>query len=66
MLSQTTAITSLNLKSIPERWGASLVIVVGEGGGGEREACGQSKGDRGLAHGVPYWPRERTSRGGAA
>jgi len=32
MLSQTTAITSLNLKSIPERWGASLVIVVGLAG----------------------------------
>ncbi len=32
MLSQTTAITSLNLKSSPERWGASLVIVVGLAG----------------------------------
>jgi len=32
MLSQTTAITSLNLKSIPERWGASLVIIVGLAG----------------------------------
>jgi len=32
MLTQTTAITSLNLKSIPERWGPSLVIVVGLAG----------------------------------
>jgi putative ABC transport system permease protein len=32
MLSQTTAITSINLKSIPERWGPSLVIVVGLAG----------------------------------
>ncbi len=32
MLSQTAAITSLNLKSIPERWGPSLVIVVGLAG----------------------------------
>ena len=32
MLSQTTAITSVNLKSIPERWGSSLVIVVGLAG----------------------------------
>jgi putative ABC transport system permease protein len=32
MLSQTTAITGLNLKSIPERWGPSLVIVVGLAG----------------------------------
>jgi putative ABC transport system permease protein len=32
MLSQTAAITSLNLKSIPERWGASLVIIVGLAG----------------------------------
>lgn len=32
MLSQTTAITSLNLRSIPERWGSSLVIVVGLAG----------------------------------
>jgi putative ABC transport system permease protein len=32
MLTQTTAITGLNLKSIPERWGASLVIVVGLAG----------------------------------
>ena len=32
MLSQTSAITALNLKSIPERWGASLVIVVGLAG----------------------------------
>jgi putative ABC transport system permease protein len=32
MLSQTAAITALNLKSIPQRWGASLVIVVGLAG----------------------------------
>src|SRR5262245_9327443 len=32
MISQTTAVTSLNLKSIPERWAASLVIVVGLAG----------------------------------
>lgn len=32
MFTQTIAITSLNLKSIPERWGASLVIVVGLAG----------------------------------
>src|SRR5437868_10423851 len=32
MLSQTTAITSINLKSIPERWGPSLVIVIGLAG----------------------------------
>lgn len=32
MLSQTTAITAINLKSIPERWGPSLVIVVGLAG----------------------------------
>jgi len=32
MLTQTTAITSLNLKSIPERWGPSLVIVIGLAG----------------------------------
>ena len=32
MLSQTSAITGLNLKSIPERWGPSLVIVVGLAG----------------------------------
>jgi putative ABC transport system permease protein len=32
MLTQATAITGLNLKSIPERWGASLVIVVGLAG----------------------------------
>jgi putative ABC transport system permease protein len=32
MLTQTIAITSLNLKSIPERWGPSLVIVVGLAG----------------------------------
>jgi putative ABC transport system permease protein len=32
MLSQTTAITSLNLRSIPERWGPSLVIVIGLAG----------------------------------
>lgn len=32
MLRQTAAITVLNLKSIPERWGASLVIVVGLAG----------------------------------
>jgi putative ABC transport system permease protein len=32
MLSQTAAITNLNLRSIPQRWGASLVIVVGLAG----------------------------------
>jgi len=32
MLSQITAITGLNLKSIPERWGPSLVIVIGLAG----------------------------------
>jgi putative ABC transport system permease protein len=32
MFSQTTAITVLNLKSIPERWASSLVIVVGLAG----------------------------------
>ena len=32
MISQTTAITALNLKSIPERWGPSLVIVIGLAG----------------------------------
>src|SRR5579885_1949998 len=32
MLTQTTAITSINLKSIPERWGPSLVIVIGLAG----------------------------------
>ena len=32
MLSQITAITGLNLKSIPERWASSLVIVVGLAG----------------------------------
>ncbi|HSX60094.1 MAG TPA: ABC transporter permease [Tahibacter sp.] len=32
MLSQITAITGINLKSIPERWGPSLVIVVGLAG----------------------------------
>jgi putative ABC transport system permease protein len=32
MFSQTTAITALNLKSIPERWGPSLVIVIGLAG----------------------------------
>jgi putative ABC transport system permease protein len=32
MITQTIAITSLNLKSIPERWGPSLVIVVGLAG----------------------------------
>lgn len=32
MISQTTAVTALNLKSIPERWGPSLVIVVGLAG----------------------------------
>lgn len=32
MLTQTTAITSLNLKSIPDRWGPSLVIVIGLAG----------------------------------
>src|SRR4249919_1269548 len=32
MLSQITAITGLNLKSIPERWASSLVIVIGLAG----------------------------------
>jgi putative ABC transport system permease protein len=32
MFSQITAITGINLKSIPERWGPSLVIVVGLAG----------------------------------
>src|SRR4051812_12817856 len=32
MLSQTTAITNINLKSIPDRWGPSLVIVIGLAG----------------------------------
>ncbi len=32
MFSQTAAITALNLKSIPERWGPSLVIVIGLAG----------------------------------
>ena len=32
MLTQTTAITAINLKSIPGRWGASLVIVIGLAG----------------------------------
>ena len=32
MLSQVTAITGLNFKSIPERWASSLVIVVGLAG----------------------------------
>lgn len=32
MLSQLTAITGINIKSIPERWGPSLVIVVGLAG----------------------------------
>ena len=32
MFSQTRAITLLNLKSVPERWGPSLVIVVGLAG----------------------------------
>lgn len=32
MLSQISAITGINLKSIPERWGPSLVIVIGLAG----------------------------------
>src|SRR5215467_15135362 len=32
MLTQTRAITSINLKSIPDRWGPSLVIVIGLAG----------------------------------
>lgn len=32
MFGQTSAITGINLKSIPERWGSSLVIVVGLAG----------------------------------
>jgi putative ABC transport system permease protein len=32
MLSQITAITGINLKSVPERWASSLVIVVGLAG----------------------------------
>src|SRR5687768_7640632 len=31
-MSQTSAITSINLKSIPQRWGPSLVIIVGLAG----------------------------------
>src|SRR5581483_8878596 len=32
MLSQITAITGINVKSIPERWAPSLVIVIGLAG----------------------------------
>ena len=32
MFKQTSAITAVNIKSIPERWGSSLVIVVGLAG----------------------------------
>ena len=32
MLSQIIAITGLNLRSIPQRWGPSLVIVIGLAG----------------------------------
>lgn len=32
MFAQTTAITNINLKSIPDRWGPSLVIVIGLAG----------------------------------
>ncbi|HEX5757095.1 MAG TPA: ABC transporter permease, partial [Arenimonas sp.] len=32
MFKQTFAITALNLRSIPQRWGASLVIVIGLAG----------------------------------
>ena len=32
MFKQTSAITGLNLKSVPERWGPSLVIVIGLAG----------------------------------
>src|SRR3569832_2566509 len=32
MFSQTSAITAINLKSIPQRWGPSLVIVIGLAG----------------------------------
>src|ERR1700742_4814016 len=32
MLSQTIAITGINVKSIPERWAPSLVIVIGLAG----------------------------------
>ena len=32
MLSQIFAITGVNLKSIPERWGPSLVIIIGLAG----------------------------------
>ena len=31
-MSQTLAITGINLKSVPERWGPSLVIVIGLAG----------------------------------
>ncbi len=32
MIGQTIAVTSLSLRSIPERWGPSLVIIVGLAG----------------------------------
>ena len=32
MLSQIFAITLLNLRSVPQRWGPSLVIVIGLAG----------------------------------
>ncbi|TLY56860.1 MAG: ABC transporter permease, partial [Gammaproteobacteria bacterium] len=32
MLSQALAITGINIRSIPERWGSSLVIVIGLAG----------------------------------
>ena len=32
MLSQIFAVTGVNLKSIPERWGPSLVIIIGLAG----------------------------------
>ena len=32
MLTQALAITGINIRSIPERWGSSLVIVIGLAG----------------------------------
>jgi len=32
VLQQVSAVTGMNLKNIPTRWGASLVVVVGIGG----------------------------------
>lgn len=46
MLSQIFAITGVNLKSIPERWGPSLVIIIGLAGrgGGVHRAAGDERG----------------------